>query len=148
MYISEFIKKAFQQFSIILASVIITLTILGQLFNPDLIFDLKSIYIIMVFSLVSALVSFVLYAPDNISEKSMRIRRVIHFLVIETLLISLGYAFGIVDSTSSIITLAVEIAIIHGFVRLVSWRNDKKVSNAINEKLKSLKNEVEQSSIE
>ena len=102
-------------------------------------FDLKSIYIIMAFSFLSALLGFILYSPNDISEKKMRIRIAIHFFALEILLIALGSVFGIVNSALDVIILALQIAVIYTLVRLLSWKNDKKEAQKINEKLKAFK---------
>jgi hypothetical protein len=39
------------------------------MYDSNLSFDLKSIYIIMVFSFISAFIGFILYSPHDISEK-------------------------------------------------------------------------------
>ncbi|MFD0712142.1 DUF3021 family protein [Paenibacillus sp. GCM10027626] len=142
MKLNEFIKKLVQNYMLIFASIIIVLTILRQFFYPDMPFDLKSIYIIMGFSFISALVGFILNSSLNISEKNMRIRMAIHFFALETILISLGVIFGLPTSASSILILALEIAVIYVIVRLLSWQNDKKVAEQINEGLKSLKKDM------
>lgn len=116
-----------------------TITILRQFFYPDTTFDLKSIYMMMAFSLIGALTGFILYSHHNISERNMRIRIAIHFCTLELTLISLGYMLGIVESAASLILLAVEIAAIYVIVRLLSWQHDKRTAKKMNEKLLELK---------
>jgi hypothetical protein len=118
------------------------ITILRQMYYPNMTFDLKSIYIIMAFSFLSALMGFILYAPNDISEKKMRIRMTIHFFTLEILLIAIGSVFGIVTSAFDVVILALQIAIIYIVVRLISWQKDKKEAQKINEKLKALKKDV------
>lgn len=50
MKYSELIKGMIRDFLIIFASIIIIITILRQIFAPDANFELKTIFIIMVFS--------------------------------------------------------------------------------------------------
>jgi hypothetical protein len=102
-------------------------------------FDLKSIYTIMGFSFISSLLGFILYSPHEVSEKKARIRRAIHFFTLEMVLIALGSVFGIVNSALDGIILALQIAVIYILVRLLSWKNDKKEAQKINEKLKAFK---------
>lgn len=142
MKMSQFIQKIMKDFLIIFASVIIMITILRQIYYPNQAFDLKSIYIIMAFSFISALIGFILYSPNEISEKNMRIRIAIHFFALELLLIALGSAFDIVHSSSDAIILALQIAVIYIVVRLLSWKNDKKEAQKINEKLNAFKKDV------
>jgi len=120
------------------------ITLLRQMFYPDMAFafDLKSIYFIMAISFLSALTGFILYSPNELSEKEMRIRIIIHFFTLEILLIVLGSAIHLVNGTLEIIIFALQIAVVYIIVRLLSWQNDKKDAKKINEKLMALKKEL------
>ncbi|MHC0037646.1 DUF3021 family protein [Pseudoneobacillus sp. C159] len=139
---SDLVRKLIRDFLLIFATIIMIITFLRQIYDPQTVFDLKSIYIIMAFSFISSLVGFILYSPNDISEQIMRLRRAIHFLTLEVLLIALASIFDIVNSGVEAIILAVQIAAIYIIVRLLSWHHDKKETNKINEKLKSFKKEV------
>jgi len=142
MKLSEFVRDIIKDFLIIFASIIIIITFLRQIYYPNMAFDLKSIYIIMSFSLLSALTGFILYSPNDLSEKKMRIRIIIHFFTLEILLIVLGNTINIVNDALGVISLALQIAVIYIIVRLLSWQNDKKDVKKINEKLKLMKKEL------
>ncbi|WP_436866798.1 DUF3021 family protein [Bacillus fungorum] len=137
MKFSEFVQNMIRDFLIIFASLIIIITILRQIFYPHMAFDLKSIYIIIAFSFLGALTGFILYSPNEISEKKMRIKIFIHFFTLEILLITLGSILGILKSGLDVIIIALQIAVIYIIVRLLSWRNDIKEAQKINEKLKT-----------
>ncbi|CUB12226.1 hypothetical protein BN2127_JRS1_04013 [Bacillus cereus] len=139
MKFSEFVQNIIRDFLIIFASLIIIITILRQIFYPNMAFDLKSIYIIIAFSFLSALAGFILYSPNEISEKKMRIKIATHFFTLEILLITLSSIFGIVKSGLDVIIIALQIAVIYIIVRLLSWKNDIKEVQKINEKLKTFK---------
>lgn len=139
MKFSEFVQNIIRDFLIIFASLIIIITILRQIFYPNMAFDLKSIYIIISFSFLSALTGFILYSPNKISEKKMRIKIAIHFFTLEILLITLSSIFDIVKSGLDVIIIALQIAVIYIIVRLLSWKNDIKEAQKINEKLKTFK---------
>ncbi|WP_285396248.1 DUF3021 family protein [Lysinibacillus sp. fls2-241-R2A-57] len=142
MRTSAFVQKIVKDFLIIFASIIIIITILRQIYYPNMAFDLNSIYIIMAFSFLSALIGLILYSPNDISEKQMRIRMAIHFFTLEILLITLSSIFGIVNSVLDCIILALQIAVIYLLVRLLSWQKDKKEAQKINEKLKAFKKDA------
>jgi len=139
MKLSEFIQNIVKDFLIIFASIIIIITILRQIYYPNMSFDLQSIYILIAFSLLSALTGFILYSPSEISEKKMRIKMIIHFCTLEILLITLASILGFVNSAISVLILALQIAVIYIIVRLLSWKKDLKDAQEINEKLKSFK---------
>ena len=119
MKLSEFVQSIIRDFLMIFASIIIIITILRQIYYPNMAFDLKSIYIIIAFSFLSALTGFILYAPNEISEKKMRIKMAIHFFTLEILLITLGSIFGILKSGLDVLIMALQIAVIYIIVRLL-----------------------------
>lgn len=128
------------QFFIIFASIIILLTVLRQLYEPSLVFDLKSIYTIMFFSLAAALTGLMLYTPDQASERQMRVRMAAHFIVLEGILIGLAVYMGLVENAAGAALLAVQIAVVYAIVRLLSWRGDRRSAEEINAQLRAWKN--------
>ncbi|OME92346.1 MULTISPECIES: DUF3021 family protein [Paenibacillus] len=142
MKYSELIKEMIRDFLIIFASIIIIITILRQIYAPDASFELNTIFTIMAFSFLGALTGIILYTPHAISENKMRLRVILHFFFLETLLISLAVLLNLVYGTFDILLLAVEIAIVYAIVRLLTYKNDKKEAQKINERLKTFKNEV------
>ncbi|WP_340026394.1 DUF3021 family protein [Paenibacillus sp. FSL K6-1096] len=139
---SEVAKDIIRDFLVIFASIIIIITVLRQIYMPELAFDLMSIYTIMGFSLLGALTGLMLYAPDGVSEQAMRVRIGIHFLLLELLLIALASLIGVVASVSAALLLALQIAIVYAIVRLLSYEKDKKEAEQINERLKAVKQET------
>jgi len=139
---SKFVQKISKDFLIIFALIMLMITFLRQIYDPSLDFDLKSIYTIMSFSLISALMGFISYSPHDVSETNMRIRVALHFLTLEILLIALGIIFNIVNTAVEGIILALQIAVIYILVRLLSWQKDKKEAFIINERLKELKKDL------
>ncbi|WNS42402.1 DUF3021 family protein [Paenibacillus sp. MMS20-IR301] len=141
MKLSEYAKEIFRDFLVIFASIIIIITVLRQIYAPELVFDLVSIYTIMGFCLLGALTGIILYAPSGISERAMRVRIMVHFLVLEILLVTLASFIGVVASLSGALTLALQIAVVYAIVRVLSYEKDKKDADKINERLKAVKQE-------
>jgi len=142
MKYSELIKEMIRDFLIIFASIIIIITILRQIYDPGASFELKTIFIIMAFSFLGALTGIILYTPHAISEYKMRLRVILYFLFLEVLLISLAVLLNLVSGTFDILLLALEIAAVYVIVRLLTYKNDKKEAQKINERLKTFKKEV------
>lgn len=139
---SEVAKDIIRDFLVIFASIIIIITVLRQIFMPELAFDLISIYTIMGFSLLGALTGLMLYAPNEVSEQAMRVRILIHFLLLEILLITLASLIGVVASVSAALLFALQIAVVYAIVRLLSYEKDKKEAEQINERLKVVKQDI------
>jgi len=142
MKFSELIKEMIRDFLMIFASIMIIIAILRQIYAPDVSFELETIFTIMAFSFLGALTGIILYTPHAISENKMRIRLILHFFFLEALLISLAVILNLVTSTFGILLLALEIAAVYAIIRLLTYKNDKKEAQKINERLKIFKNEM------
>jgi hypothetical protein len=141
MKLTDYVKKLIRDYFIIFAIIVIFITVLRQIFSPDENFELKDIFIYMISALVGDLPSLILYSPEAISEKEMRLRIIIHFMVLEAVLLTLANVMGWVASIPGTIILAFQIALIYMLVRFLSWRDDRKIAHRINEKLKAMKDE-------
>ncbi|AIQ15868.1 hypothetical protein H70357_03520 [Paenibacillus sp. FSL H7-0357] len=142
MKYSELIKEMIRDFLIVFASIIIIIAILRQIYDPDASFELKTIFTIMAFSFLGTLTGIILYTPHAISENKMRLLVILHFFFLEALLISLAVILNLVYGTFGILLLALEIAAVYTIVHLLTYKNDKKEAQKINERLKIFKNEV------
>lgn len=142
MKYSQLIKETIRDFLLIFASIIIIITILRQLYDPAASFELKTMFTIMAFSFLGAVTGIILYTPHAITENKMRLRVVVHFFILEALLISLAVLLNLVHGAFSILLLAVQIAVVYAIVRLLTYKNDKTEAQKINERLKVFKNEI------
>ena len=141
MKLTDFIKRLIRNYFIIFAIIVIFLTILRQIFLPDSFFTVNDIYIYMLCSLAADLSSLILYSHRKIPEKEMRIRIILNFLVLESILLVLANVMGWISGIQNTIVLAVQIALIYVVIRFVLWMSDRKSAQSINEKLKTLKND-------
>ena len=69
----------------------------------------------------------------------MRLRMITHFGVLEVVLLTLGNVMDLVKGSLNTILFAVQIAVVYGSVRFLSWMEDRKTANKINEKIKAMK---------
>lgn len=144
MKLTDFIRKLITNYFIIFASIVILLTLMRQIFLPGSYFTVKDMYIYMVCALAADLSSILLYSPVKISEKEMRVRIILHFIALEATLLILANAMGWIGGLSQTIALAVQIAVIYVLLRAVLWTNDRKSADRINEKLKAVKDELDE----
>ncbi|WP_338539670.1 DUF3021 family protein [Paenibacillus tundrae] len=142
MKYSDLIRETIRDFLIIFASIMIIIAVLRQVYTPDASFELNSVFVIMAFSFLGALTGLILHTRHPISENAMRFRVVLHFFILEALLISLAILLNLTNSTSSILLLVLQIAAVYTIVRLLTYRTDKKEAQQINERLKTFKKEL------
>ncbi len=141
MKFTDHLKKLIRDYFIIFSIIIIFLTILRQIFSPDKYLELKDIFVCMIGALLGDLPSLIFYSPKEIPENEMRIRIIIHFVVLEAVLLTFGFVIKLVNGILPAIVFAFQIAAIYVFVRFLSWMDDRKAADRINEKLKAMKDE-------
>jgi hypothetical protein len=141
MKLADYIKKLIRDYLIIFAIIVIFITVLRQIFSPNEYFELKNIFIYMICALAGDLPSLIFYSPKEIPEKEMRLRMIIHFVILEVVILTLANYMGWVAGIPGTIVLAFQIAVIYVLVGFLSWRDDRKTAHKINEKLKAMKDE-------
>ena len=142
MKFKDYMKKLIIDYFIIFAIIVISITVLRQIFVPNEYLRLTDIFIYMLCALMGDLAGLIFYSPKEIPEKEMRLRIVIHFMVLEAAILVLAIAMGWVNGIVNAVFLAIQIALIYAVVRYLLWINDRKAANSINEKLKAMKDEM------
>ncbi len=143
MKLTDLIKKLVGDYFIIFTVIIVATTILRQIFLPDKYFALKDIFVCMVGALLGDLPTLIFYSQKELSEKEIRLRIVIHFLLLEAVLLTFGYIIGLVVGLENTIFFACQIAVIYVLVRFFRWVADSRDANSINKKLRTIKQDIE-----
>lgn len=97
------------------------------------------ILLVMAFAAVGDLPSIVLWSKSELTEKNKKFRMIVHFMLLELVILIFGGITGIVKGVDGYIIFAIEIAIIYIVVRLINWRGDLSTAKKINDRLKNLK---------
>lgn len=116
---------------LIIASVFLT--------PPDTI-NRNYILLAMAFAGIGDLPSIVLWSKSELTENSRRWRMIIHFILLETVILIFGGIMGIISGFVEYLIFAIEIVVIYVIVKFITWRGDLATAKKINEKLKNLKN--------
>lgn len=135
-----FVKKVMMSFFITVTCICAAMALIGMIFEPDTRFGYEAFLSPLFFGAVASLPSLVHYSKDELSIKQTVIRNVLHFILLEAIILSVLYLAGILTSTSMTISLAVSIFVIDLTVNLVLWVNDKKTAKEFNDALKRLQN--------
>ncbi len=140
MKTSELIMQFIRQYFIIFGLLVIGLVV----FTSPALINRDYILLTMAFAALGDLPVFVFWSRSELSEKSMRLRTVIHFILLEAIILTFGGIAGVVPDLKGYFSFGIEIAVIYALVKFISWRGDRKTADKINEKLKSLKNVEEE----
>lgn len=141
MKLRDYVKKMVVNYFIIFAIIVISITLLRQVFVPDTYLKLQDIYIYMLCALIGDLPSLIFYSPKELTEKEMRLRIVIHFVVLEAAILIMANAMGLASGIINTAFLAVQVAFIYVVVRFIAWLDDRREANNINEKLRAMKSQ-------
>lgn len=141
MHMMDFIKRMIRSYFIIFAVVVIMMTLLRQFFTDYRTIELKDIYIYMACSLAADLTSLIMYSKKELTERQNRIRMILQFAALETVLLGLAGLTGWISGAKDAVVLAIQIAIVAVIVRFVSFRGDQTVADRINQQLNAMNKE-------
>ena len=120
--------------------VILGILIIGSVFlTPSNTINRDYILLTMAFAAVGDLPSIIFWSRSEPTEKSRRVRSVIHFILLMTLLLIFGGITGVVSEFVDYLIFAIEIVVIYGIVKFIIYQSDISTAKTINEKLKNLR---------
>ena len=120
--------------------VILGVLIIGSVFlTPPNTINRDYILLAMAFAAVGDLPSIVFWSRSEPTEKSRRLRSIIHFILLMTLILIFGGITGVVSEFVDYLIFAIEIVVIYGIVKFIIYQSDISTAKTINEKLKNLR---------
>jgi NADH:ubiquinone oxidoreductase subunit 3 (subunit A) len=93
------------------------------------------------FALAGDLPSLVYYSNKEFSIKSRYLRMVIHFVLLEVVILTFGNITGQVSGVEQTALFGLEILGIYLLVGLINWLIDRKTANNINQQLSNIRSE-------
>lgn len=136
-----FVKKVMMSFFVSITCISAAMALIGMSFEPDARFGYEAFLSPLIFGALASLPMLVKYSKRELSFKQTAIRNVIHFLLLEAVILSMLYFLGLLTSVSMAISLGISIFVIDLTVNLVLWINDKRTANEFNHALKKLQND-------
>ena len=133
-----FVKKVMVSFYISVTYIILAMAVIGLIFEPDTNFGYEAFFSPLIFGAIAAFPKMITYSKEELSVRQTLIRNIIHFLLLEILILLSLYFGNILTSISMTVSLAVTILIIYISVSLIMWINDKKTASEFNKALKIL----------
>ena len=135
-----FVKKILMSFFVSVTCICAAMALIGMIFETDTLFGYESFLSPLIFGAVASLPMLVKYSRSELSLKQTIIRNVIHFVLIEVMVLFVLYFTGALTSTSLTVSLVISILIIYLTVNLVLWINDKRIAKEFNNALKIMQN--------
>lgn len=135
MKIVELIRQLIKDYFVIFG----ILTIGSVFLSPAETINRDYVLLTMTFAAVGDLPSIVLWSRSELSEESRQWRAILHFILLEAVILMYAGMIGLVSSLSEYAIFAVEILVIYFLVRFIAYRSDLATANKINKKLKNFK---------
>lgn len=114
------------------------MAVVGMLFEPTVRFGYEAFLSPLLFGAIATLPGLVQYSKKELSLQQTLLRDLIHLILLETLILLVLWANGMVTSGAIAFSLALAILIIDLTVHLVMWINDKKSARELTSGLKKL----------
>ncbi|MDF2544489.1 MAG: hypothetical protein K0S47_4207 [Herbinix sp.] len=134
----EFCKRNLMSYFIIVTGITAAVGILGTNYDANAVFGYEAFYSPLIIGAVSILPSFVLYSRKDLTFKQMLVRRILHFILLELILVTLGFVVGLFDENHAAFPFAISVFLVYVFVQFMIWISDCKTADAMNEGLKRL----------
>ncbi|OPZ85461.1 MAG: hypothetical protein BWY74_03909 [Firmicutes bacterium ADurb.Bin419] len=133
-----FVTKIMMSFFVSITCICIAMALVGMIFEPNTRFGYEAFWSPPIFGMLATIPSLVTYSKKELSFKQTAIRNILHFLLLEVVILSTLYFGGLLTSISMIISLGISIFVIDLTVNLIVWINDKRVANEFNNALKKM----------
>lgn len=143
MSFKAYLKKCLLEYFMITTCVTAAIAILGLTLDPAARFGYESFFSPLVFGFISLLPSVVMYSRRELSFRQMLMRKVIHFMTLEAMLIGFGFWAGILYQFGDASFFALAVLIVYILVNWINWKLDQKDASALNKTLKSLQSQSE-----
>lgn len=133
-----FVKKVMMSFFVSITCISVVMALIGMTFEPDTRFGYEAFLSPLIFGALTSLPLLVKYSKKELSFQQAVIRNVIHFLLLEIIVLSVLYSIGMLSSIHMVVSLGTSILVIDIIVNLVLWINDKRTANEFNVALKKM----------
>lgn len=135
------IREVLVSYLLTVAGITGAIGIIGSLFAGETRFGYEAFLSPFLFGLVAVIPSFATYSRKELSTRQMFCRLVIHFLLLEALILLFAYITGLLTSFSVTASVFLSVFIIDVTVSLVLWLNDRRVAGQLNRALRQMQSE-------
>lgn len=134
----DHLKLMVIQFLVVNTGTIIAMAVFCQIYYPQSTFGVERLYEILLYDLAGVLPSLIFCSSRELTGRQFLVRKIVHFIVLEVVLLVLAYWLNWIYTMPEILTLAASIFCLYIVVWIVSWQVSLKTACRINERLQRL----------
>ena len=136
------VKKVMMSFFVSVACICAAMALIGLSYESEARFGYEAFLSPLLFGAAASLPLLVKYSRKELSLKQAIIRNIIHFILLEVLLLSLLFAAGLITDVSMTVSLGFTIFVIDITVYLVLWISDTRTARAFNKALQEMQKQI------
>ena len=129
-------------FFVSVACICAAMALIGLSYESEARFGYEAFLSPLLFGAAASLPLLVKYSRKELSLKQAIIRNIIHFILLETLLLSMLFAAGLITDISMAASLGFTIFVIDITVYLVLWISDTRTARAFNKALQEMQKQI------
>lgn len=129
-------------FFVSVACICAAMALIGLSYESEARFGYEAFLSPLLFGAAASLPLLVKYSRKELSLKQAIIRNIIHFILLETLLLSMLFAAGLITDVSMAASLGFTIFVIDITVYLVLWISDTRTARAFNKALQEMQKQI------
>jgi len=132
MSIQDFLKKCLMDYFIVTTCITAATGVLGLILDPDAVFGYEAFFSPLIFGFLGLLPSLVTYSARELTLRQALFRRVLQFLLLETLLISFGFFTGLLRTSFQAISFAFTVLTVYLLSGITGWILDRREADRLN----------------
>ena len=136
------VKNVMMSFFVSVACICAAMALIGLSYESEARFGYEAFLSPLLFGAAASLPLLVKYSRKELSLKQAIIRNIIHFILLEVLLLSLLFAAGLITDVSMAVSLGFAIFVIDITVYLVLWISDTRTARAFNKALQEMQKQI------
>lgn len=137
MSFKEYIKNELTSFFIITTCVNIVMFVLGSIYNKGVMFSYEILLYPPLYGLFATIPSIILYSRKELTMRQFMIRKILHFVCLEVLLVLITFSGENLcrENADIIVSFVISVFIVTLCVNLVSWVLDKRQAKLLMQEL-------------
>jgi len=145
MPLKDILRSMVNDYFVICTGIVICQLVLRMIFSPNVGLSVNELILILVGGAVFTLPHLAFLSYKVLTKKQWIQRRIIHFITLMTTILIFAHLFGWLSGSNLLehLVFIASVLVVYLLVGLVSWQIDHSNSEAINRRLKELRDEDE-----
>ncbi len=139
MELKSILKKCMMDFLLIQAGITFVIGVIGCIKAPVSRISYDSFFMPFIYAFFCSIPSFVIYSAKELSIKQMLVRKAIHFLLIESIVMLISYMIGTLTDTSICIAILLAVIVVYTAVNVFEYLFCKLEADAMTKKIQYIR---------